>query len=312
VAAVPARRALLLISQILFGLTAASVARAGDARPLDLAVSSQCPDREMLESQLAPLLGVRTPGLDSSVRVEVSDLGDSYRVRVGTAERQVEDPQRDCQERAKVSAVFIALNLPARAPEPPPPQAPRGAAPQPRPPAVRASQTQLVLQLLGSVEHAPELSATGKGLYVGAALRRGRVDLTLHAGMFAPLGVVVPERETTAYELWRFPSSLTIGFMTDDRGLSVGIAGGLALDLLRFRGVDLPNPDSGLRVNPGLLLALPLRLHASRHVAAVLMPTLALFPRTYIVRLEPTRQLDESPRFWLGARIGLETSALGG
>jgi hypothetical protein len=256
-------------------------------------------------------LGERTPTTDTSARIEITDLGDSYRIRVGSSERQVDDPQRDCRERAKVSAVFIALNLPARAPEPPP-QAQQEAAPRAQPPAEQPSQTQLVLQLLGSVDDAPELSGTVKGLYVGAALRRGRIDFTLSGGMFAPLGVVVPERETTAYELWRFPTSLTIGVMTDDRGLSVGIAGGLALDLLRFRGVDLPNPDSGLRVNPGLLLALPLRLHASRHVAAVLMPTLALFPRTYIVRLEPTRQLDESPRFWLGARIGLETSALGG
>jgi hypothetical protein len=311
VAPVSARRALLLFSQILLGLTAASVARASESAPLNLAVSSQCPSRELIESQLAPLLGDRAPELDTSVRIEISDSADSYRIRVGTAEREVNDPQRDCQERAKVSAVFIALNLPARAPAPPP-QAPQRPPPQPAAPAVQRIQTQLELQLLGAVEHAPELSGTGKGLHVGASLRRGRIDLTLNGGIFAPLSVMAPERESAVYELWRFPTSLTIGFRTDDRGLSLGIAGGLALDVLRFRGIDLPNPDSGLRVNPGFLLALPLRLHASRHIAAVLMPTLALFPRTYIVRLEPTRQLDESPRFWLGARIGLETSALGG
>lgn len=309
-----ARRALLLISQILPGLTAASVARASESPPLNLAVSSQCPSRELIESQLAPLLGerARAPAMDTSVRIEISDSGDSYRISVGTAERQVDDPQRDCQERAKVSAVFIALNLPAGAGEPPPPQAPQRPSPQPGPPAMQPSQTQVVLQLLGSVEHAPELSGTGKGLYVGASLRRGRVDLTLHSGIFAPLSVVGTERQTAAYELWRFPTSFTLGFSTDGRALSLGIAGGLAFDVLRFRGIDLPNPDSGLRVNPGFLVALPLRLHASRQVAAVLMPTLAIFPRTYIVRLEPTRSLDESPRFWLGARIGLETSALGG
>lgn len=307
-----ARRALLQISQILFGLTAASLSRANESPPLNLAVSSQCPSRELIASELAPLLGERAPELDTSVPIEISDAGDSYRIRVATAERQVNDPQRDCHERAKVSAVFIALNLPARPPEPPLAQAPE---PPPRPeppPAVQPRPTQLVLQLLGAVEHALELPGTGKGLYVGAALRREGFELTLNGGAFAPLSIVVPERETTAYELWRFPSSLTIGFRTDARGFSLGIAAGLALDVLRFRGVDLPNPDSGLRLNPGFILTLPLRLHASRQLAAVLMPTLALFPRTYIVRLEPTRQLDESPRFWLGARIGLETSVLGG
>jgi hypothetical protein len=169
-----------------------------------------------------------------------------------------------------------------------------------------------VLQLLGAVEHAPEVPGTGKGLYVGAALHSERIELTLNGGVFAPLNVLGPDRQTTAYELWRFPASLTIGVSTDARDLSLGIAAGVALDVLRFRGVDVPNPDSGLRLNPGFILTLPLRLHASRQLAAVLMPTLALFPRTYIVRPEPTRQLDESPRFWLGARIGLEISALGG
>jgi hypothetical protein len=169
-----------------------------------------------------------------------------------------------------------------------------------------------VLQILGAVEHAPELSRAGKGLYVGASLRAGRGDLTLNTGIFAPLGVVAADRGAVTYELWRFPTSLTLGFSAEGRVLSVGIAGGLALDALRFRGIDLPDPDAGVRINPGFVVTLPLRLHANRHVAAVLMPTLSLFPRTYIVRLEPTRDLGESPRFWLGARIGLETSVLGG
>jgi hypothetical protein len=302
-----ARRALLLIWQILPGLTAVSMARASDSPGLDLAVSSQCPSRELIETELAPLLGERAPELDTSVRIEISDSGDSYRISVAATEREVSDPERDCQERAKVSAVFIALNLPTRAPQPPPPSE----LPSPQPVA-RSSQMQLVLQLLGAVEHAPELSRTGKGLYVGASLRTGRFDVTLNSGIFAPLSVAGAEREAATYEIWRFPTSLTLGFNTEGRGLGLGIAGGLAVDVLRFRGVELPNPDSGVRVNPGFVLALPLRLHASRHVAAVLMPTLTLFPRTYIVRLEPTRTLDESPRFWLGARIGLETSVLGG
>lgn len=304
-----ARRALLLIWQILPGLTAVSVARANDSSRLDLQVSSQCPSRELIETELAPLLGERAPELDTSLRIEISDSGDSYRISVGATEREVNDPQRDCQERAKVSAVFIALNLPTRAPQAPPPPASPPPSPQP---VARSSQMQLVLQLLGAVEHAPELSRTGNGLYVGPSLRTGRFDLTLNSGIFAPLSVAGAEREAATYELWRFPTSLTLGFNSDARGLGIGIAAGLAVDVLRFRGLQLPNPDSGLRVNPGFVLALPLRLHASRHVAAVLMPTLTLFPRTYIVRLEPTRTLDESPRFWLGARIGLETSVLGG
>lgn len=309
-AAVSARRALFLSCPLLSALTAASAARAGETPPLAWAVSSQCPSRELIENELAPLLGDRASTLDTSVRIEISDAGESYRIRVGATDRQVQDPRRDCEERAKVSAVFIALNLPTRAPEPPPPPPPPILPPEP--PAVPPTETSLALQLLGAVEHSPALSRTGKALYVGASLRRGRLDLALSSGLFAPLGVASPEREGVAYDLWRFPTSFTLGFSTDARVLSLGVAGGLAFDVLRFRGVDLPNPDTGLRVNLGFLLALPLRLHASRQVAAVLMPTVALFPRTYLLRLEPTRQVDESPRWWIGARIGLEISVLGG
>lgn len=306
-----APRALLLIWQLLTGLTAGSVARASEPPRLTLAVSSQCPSRELVDSELAPLLGDRALEVPTSANIAITDAGESYRIRVGTAEREVNDPRRDCQERAKVSAVFIALNLPNRAPAPPPQPLHRPSQ-QLETTGAHPTQTQLVLRLLGAVEHAPELSSAGKGLYVGASLRRGRVDATLESGVFAPLSVVAADREAVTYELWRFPTSLTLGFSTKGSALSLGVAGGLALDVLRFRGVDLPNPDSGVRLNPGLVLTLPLRLHANRHVAAVLRPTLTLFPRTYIVRLEPTRELGESPRFWLGAHLGLETSVLGG
>jgi hypothetical protein len=298
--------------EILPGLAAASQARASERPALNLVVSSQCPSAELIESELAPLLGEPARALDPSVTTEVVDSGDTYRIRVGSAERVVSDARRDCEERAKVSAVFIALNLPMRAPEPPPsPTRPRPS-PPPALPAARSGPTQLALQLTGAVEHAPGSSGSGKGVYIGASLRRGPVELTLSSGVFAPLRVVAAEGEAVSYELWRIPSALTLGFNAKGRLLTFGVAAGLVLDLMRFQGVDIPDPDSGLRVNPGLLLALPLRLSASRHVAAVLMPTLSLFPRTYLVRLEPTRQLDETPRLWLGVRIGLELSVLGG
>lgn len=305
-AAVSARRALLVFFGVLPELAATAEARASESPALNLVVSSQCPSAELIKAELAPLLGDPAP----SVTVEVVDSGESYRIRVGSAEREVSDARRDCEERAKVSAVFIALNLPARAPEPPPP--PPRPPPSPAQTAPRPRATQVAFQLLGAVEHAPELSRTGKGVYLGASLRRGPLELALGSGVLAPLRVVAAEGEAVSYELWRFPTSLTLGYNAEGRVLSFGVAAGVALDLMRFRGVDIPDPDSGLRANPGFLLTLPLRLHASRHIAGVLIPTLALFPRTYLVRLEPTRQLDETPRLWLGARIGLELSILGG
>lgn len=294
---------------------AASTARASEPA-LVLGGSSQCPSRELVESQLAPLVADRALDLDTSAPVEITDAGDSYRIRVGRAVREITDARRDCQERAKVSAVFIAMNWPERAAttnQPPPaaeraPSEPSAVLPRVSSPPPRLS---VALQLLAAAEHAPALARTGKGVYVGASGRSGSFRLTLSSGLLAPLALTADGSDAATYELWRFPSSLTAGVESRNDVLSVGLEAGLALDALHFRGLEVPNPDAELRLNPGIVAAAPLRLLAGHGVAAVLVPTASYFPRTYLVRLEPTRQLGESPRWWLGVRIGLELTAFG-
>lgn len=268
-----------------------------------------CPSRAAVERELLPLLGETSVQLETSAAARIEDLGESYRVSVNGAARLISDPLRDCDERAKVSAVFIALNLPPRSV----PQTPRAPAAVPQPEGVMARpHWRLQLRALASFEHAPEPEGLATGLTFGGALRQGALGVALSAGVQTPVTLGAHDGQAGSYELWRLPAAVTLGYVHEAGRWGAGFEGGLALDLLRFRGVSLPNPDAGVRLNAGLRGSLVVRLRASRTLAALLLPTLAFYPRTYLVRLEPTRLLGESPRFWWGVGIGLESSVLGG
>ena len=81
-------------------------------------------------SELEPLLQgyALAEGTPDAVAT-IEDLGETYRIGVGEAAREVRDPARKCLERARVAAVFLALNLPSEEPATPPPPLPHPAQP---------------------------------------------------------------------------------------------------------------------------------------------------------------------------------------
>ncbi len=113
--------------------------------PVAVTVSGACPDSDAIWKAIASI--VPAGDLDrfaSTAKVEVSDLGDTYRVSVNANGidrlRVYRDLAHDCDHRARFAAVFIVLTLmppdvllDARPPPPPPPPP---APPAPPPPAV--------------------------------------------------------------------------------------------------------------------------------------------------------------------------------
>jgi len=130
----------------------------------------------------------------------------------------------------------------------------------------------------------------------------------LLAGISAPIRPFHSDGEPPKFELWRVPFAALLGYNARWRVVGVGLEAGLALDLLHFRGEAVPNPESSMRLNPGLRFGAVLRLHASRRLAALLIPGFSYFPRSYSIRVEPSSTLAETPRWWLGASLGLEYS----
>jgi hypothetical protein len=314
-----------------FALTLSTGAGAQQNRELRLEVRSACPNRGLLVAELAPLLRDYQLGEAASTPLvaQVEDLGERYTVRIGDAAREVSDPARQCLERARVAAVFLALNLPVKDDATPnddaQSDAPAPAAPSPRNDGpsdasavkqgehpARASARSLDLRLFGFAEVAPEAAAISAGAGVGASLPFGPWALSLLGGVSAPSRPFHTDNEPPKFELWRVPFAALLGYNLRWGVAGVGLEAGVALDLLRFQGEAVPNPESSWRLNPGLRFGAVLRLHANQRFAALLIPGFSYFPRTYSIRVEPSSTLAETPRWWLGGSLGLEYSFGGG
>lgn len=310
----PRARQRAIATACCLGLTLALPAAAEGERRLGLRVQGACPSRKLVASELSPLLrGYALDEASSELTADVEDLGESYRISVAGASREVRDPARQCLERARVAGVFVALNLPS--PEPPPAAVARTLAPRPEVPEVappsRAAAA-LELRPFADVAVAPGAGAASTGLGLGASLRVGAWAITLLGAATTSTTPYQPNGVPPRFELRRFPFAALVGWEASLGMLGVGFELGPALDLLRFDGKAVPRPDQALRVNPGARLDVVLRVRANRHLAAELLPVVSWFPRTYLVGVEPSQLLAETPRFWLGVSLGLSYQVWGG
>jgi len=303
------------------GLTWAAPAHAQAPRPLGLRLKSACPSRDLLVSELAPLL--RGYALDDAADLfaEIEDRGESYTVNVAGASREVRDPGRHCLERARVAAVFLALNLPSppAPPSPPPMTAPRPQSPDrserdlaPHDAAPLRDPRAFEMRPFALADAAWGAGVASTGVGLAASVRLGSIAITLLGAATTSTTPYQANGEPTRFELRRLPFAALLGWDESLGILELGAETGLALDVLRFDGKAVPHAEQALRVNPGLRLNAVLRVRASRRLAAELMPIVAWFPRPYLVRVEPSRLLAETPRFWLGVSLGLSCQVWGG
>ena len=106
--------------------------------------SEACPTPRGLTAELRRLLPQTRFETSPEAAVEqvlIEDLGESFSVSVAGETRRFDDPKRECAERARLAAVFVALVLdPLHVPfaetkkEPPKPEPPPEPPPEPAPP----------------------------------------------------------------------------------------------------------------------------------------------------------------------------------
>lgn len=288
---------------------------------MGLRLEATCPSRKLVVSELSPLLrGYELTDDSAELVADVEDLGDSYRVSIGGASRIVRDPARGCLERARVAAVFVALNLP----ESPPEREPGPATPPPIPTHERAEQKPssaaphardaraVELRPFVSAEAAWGAGVASTGAGLGASLRLGSLTITLMGAATTSTTPYQQNGSPPRFQLQRWPLAALLGWETRLHLLGLGAEVGPALDVLAFDGKVVPNPDRALRLNPGLRFNAVLRVHATSHLAAELLPVISWFPRTYTVRVEPSQLLAETPVFWLGVALAINYQIWGG
>ncbi|HEX6241226.1 MAG TPA: hypothetical protein VFZ61_10050 [Polyangiales bacterium] len=271
---------------------------------------------------LEPLIGHqralqtgRGPGdTDAATHAAVRDGGDRYVIQVADVERSQQDPARDCRERARVAAVFIALNL--RAPAPPavtpPPSQPPAPAPAPAPvsastpaPAPAAPSVQVNLGAFASLAYAPRAQISGGG-GLSIWMRYKLLGVGLESGaMSATRLEITPSTGGGHVDLLRLPSALTVAALWRISRISLGPVLGLAVDALRAEGRALDRTKSHWRANLGLVAGLRSETHLTESWSLLAQLTGAYYPRSYVLRVEPDQRIAHTPHFWLAAQVGL-------
>jgi hypothetical protein len=301
-----------------------------------------CPSAAQVRDMLVPLVaGTRVliapehAGEAPSEEARVRDLGGDYAIELRGAQRQHHDAAADCVERARVAAVFIALNLPGRTGagvDAGPARAggtgssaesaqEHGAAPgsatvegsgQSATRAARASVPsarrpfRIGVSALALLAFAPELQGVAPGGSAGLWLRRGLVKLELSGGVTAESELPVsPAAPGGSAAMWRFPLVASAGVLWRTSRFELGPSLGLALDLLSARAQDVARSERALRANAGVQLAAAGQLLLTERLALLLSLSGSLFPRSYELRIEPEGRHADTPRVWLSAQFGL-------
>jgi hypothetical protein len=246
---------------------------------------------------------------DAALRASVRDQGDWYVILVGGVTRGQEDSARDCKERARVAAVFIALNL--RAPLPAPASTPTAAPPRkpaPAPPRAepqRAPSMQVSLGGFASFAYAPRDQLAGGGglaLWLGFGLFRVGLE---SGAMSATQLAITPRADGGHVDLTRLPSALLGAALWRVSRVSLGPTLGLAVDVLRAQGRALDRTGSSWRANLGPVLGLRTETHLTDRWSLSALVSGSFYPRSYELRVEPEGRLAHTPHIWLAAQLGL-------
>ncbi len=308
-------RAGLIAAALLWALAGSLHAQASEELHVEIAEGG-CPDEAQLEQALAPLLdqGI-TLAFEATAsttrRARVADLGERYAIEVDGARREVEDARRDCVERARVAAVFVALNMQSAPVKPEPREEPE---PEPAPEPDELEAPPLLPGLGVSVfalgEHSTDAGRTTFGAGAAMFYVRAPFRFELGAGVLAPVELELDPRDDIRgrARLLRVPLALTASYLLRLSSFELGPTLGLALDVLHIegQGEGIERPQTELRVSPGLLAGADAHLWLSRYFGLVLRVQMRAFPMVYRFEVEPAGRLGEAPRLWLSAQLGAE------
>ena len=275
------------------------------ASPVPVAVNGACPSAEAVTAALGSALGHdATTGAADLPRV--SDQGDRFSVAVRGQTRQFADAGRDCDERARAAAVFIALvlNPPVVAPRPAP-GVRDGPAQQVVVPAPAAASERWID--LGAAARLDGGSASATSTAIGFEARAAVGWRWL--GVAATAGILVPTESrlsSVTVRQQRFPLSVAVTAQHGiGRRLAVAGAVGAALVPLTLRGEGLDASSQATRLDAGVRLAVELRVRATPRLAPFVGLHAEIFPRAYQLDVEPLGTVGSTGRLWLGVSAGL-------
>jgi hypothetical protein len=278
--------------------------------PLTVDATGECPSGRAVAAALWPVVGGDARHLLPAAP-HVTDLGDSFEITArGQTQRYVDAP-RDCEERARMAAVFIALALNPPTFEAPAPAGPPAGAIEAKPsirtppPAPAASAGWLSLAIDARLDGGGAPAAEfAPGAELRAGVGRQHFGVVAAAGVLAPTEaryVSVPVRQQ------RFPLSLALtGRRNMSGALEAAVALGVALVPFTLRGSGLTAPEPAVRLDVGARLAIELRFPAlSRRMTPFVDLHAEYFPRPYVIDVDPLGDIGTTGHLWVGASLGV-------
>lgn len=279
-------------------------AAAQPAAPHLRITGGSCPSAGQVAGQLLPLLPSdarvdATPSEapaanEGGTRVRLENAGERYRIVLPGAVRALRDLRQDCTERARIAAVFIALNTPASQDAPPAPQAP-----SPRPWA-------LGMRGALGVAAAPSVHSGAPALQLGLWAQQGALRLGVDAGALWPMSLSLRGTGPGEASVVRFPLGLGLSYAWHIGAWSLGPWAGLGADLLSMRGRQLGSGRAGLRLSPWGGLGLVTRVQLGSGLGVGLRLASLAHARRYALQVQPLGTVARTPRLWLQGHLGLD------
>jgi hypothetical protein len=275
-----------------------SLSTSAFAKPvIEVRSEGTCPSSEQVSAALTYLLKASAGEEQDhapALPLLVTDLGPSYRATLAGQARAYDDASRDCEERARVVAVFAAVIL--------------------EPPEIAAREKPMVetprrrVELRVGALSDVALQASRLGFAWGGEIRAALLGrwLGLEIGAGAQTGTTLAWASYQA-SMTRFPIDLSLrGSLRGDRTVasaSLGLAG--AFFTLRGTGQALPVQNSGTRFDVGAVSMLSLALFPKTRLSPFATLHASLWPRPYKVVVDPVGQVGSTPQLWLGVTLGL-------
>jgi len=319
------------------GTSAAALALLALLAPMSLAVGAvevadteSCPSRDATLAAVEALLGQSWTRRDERGSIEVVDLGSRFSVTVKGRTREYLDASRNCEQRARMAAVFVALTLappditepsepvqtPAQAQRPTDavsaaPAASGVSAPAPPPaaasePAEQAGRTEWYVEfdLAAKVSFDPMQPRTDWG-----ALARGVLGV---ASWGASLGIDVPTRHALEFDGTRVNASrysVDLGLQRNwvAGALRASVELGPSLGWLRLQAAR-GEAEAVSRWLAGLHTGAYVTL-ANHGVSPFVGVDLRLVPYRIPITVEPRGEVGQTSMLWLGASLGVALTA---
>lgn len=287
------RHPLLLICQGLLALAGA----AANAQPLQVQGEGACPAVDVVVARLRAMLRAREvvagPRADALV-VRHWDSGARYGVEVGPTRRELEDPARLCEDRARAVALIVALAV-----EPP------TVAAATRPPPAPPRRWLVTLDIASILDAAPAAGGQSDHFAFGGTLRVALGIPIIRAVLgVSALSPTTLDLGTARARILRVP--LDVGVRLANTWTRAELSGdlGLAATVLSATGEALVPSRTETRLELGVRTALRLAFPLGGRWAPFVAVQALVAPSPFSIEATPVGSIGATPRVYVAGLLG--------